>query len=273
MTWLVETFGVAKPVIGMIHLAPLPGTALYDDVRGVVAIIEGAKRDAEALQRGGIDAVLFGNEGDRPYRARVGPETIATVASAVTVVAPTLSVPFGVDVLWDPMATLAVAKATGASFAREVFTGLFGGDLGLWNTAAGDVFQYRRAIDAMHVRLLFTINAEFAAPIAPRSIAAVARSVAFSSLPDALCVSGPITGSPAPLEELRAAKAAGGTPVFANTGVRQETVADVLAIVDGCIVGTALKVDGVTWNAVDAARVRTLMDAARGADVSHRDVR
>jgi membrane complex biogenesis BtpA family protein len=263
--WLDEVFGIAKPVIGMIHLPPLPGTALYDDAAGVAGIIESAKRDAEALQQGGIHAVMFGNEGDRPYRTHVGPETVATVAAAVQAVAPTLSVPFGVDVLWDPMATLAVAKATGARFAREVFTGLFGGDLGLWNSAAGDLFQYRRAIDAAGVRLLFTINAEFAAPIAPREIAAVARSVAFSSLPDALCVSGPITGSPAPLAELRAAKeAAGAVPVFANTGVRAETVRDVLAIADGCIVGTALKVDGHTWNPVDPARVRAFMATARG---------
>ena len=266
MAWLAETFGVAKPVIGMIHLPPLPGTHLYDEARGVPDIVESARRDAEALQRGGIDAVMFGNEGDRPYRTRVGPETIATVAATVAAVAPGLSVPFGVDVLWDPLATLAVAKATGARFAREVFTGLYGGDLGLWNTAAGDVFQYRRAIDAGDVRLLFTVNAEFAAPIAPRPLAAVVRSVVFSSLPDALCVSGPITGLPAPLEELRAAReAAGETPVFANTGVRRETVADVLTVADGCIVGTALKVDGVTWNPVDEARVRDLMAAAREA--------
>src|SRR6476661_7187998 len=110
MSWLVETFGAAKPVIGMIHLPPLPGTALYDDARGMAWIIESARRDAEALQAGGIDAVMFGNEGDRPYRTKVGPETIAAVAAAVTAVAPGLSVPFGVDVLWDPRATLAVAK-------------------------------------------------------------------------------------------------------------------------------------------------------------------
>ncbi|HEX5501004.1 MAG TPA: BtpA/SgcQ family protein [Thermomicrobiales bacterium] len=266
MTWLAATFGMAKPVIGMIHLPPLPGTALYDDARGVRGIVESARRDADALQAGGIDAVMFGNEGDRPYRTRVGPETVATMAATVAAVAPGLSVPFGVDVLWDPVATLAVAKATGAAFAREVFTGVFGGDLGLWDTAAGEVFQYRRAIDAGGVRLFFTINAEFAAPVAPRPLAAVARSVAFSALPDALCVSGPLTGAPAPLEELRAAKEAAGTvPVFANTGVRRETVGDVLAVADGCIVGTALKVDGVTWNAVEPARVRALMAAARAA--------
>ena len=86
------------------------------------------------------------------------------------------------------------------------------------------------------------------------------------SLPDALCVSGPITGSPAPFEDLQAAKeAAGAVPVFANTGVRLDTIAETLARADGCIVGTALKTDGITWNNVDPARVRALMAAARTA--------
>ncbi|HEY8599198.1 MAG TPA: BtpA/SgcQ family protein, partial [Thermomicrobiales bacterium] len=120
MSWLLHTFGVAKPIIGMIHLPPLPGTALYDDAAGMAGIVASARRDAAALQEGGIDAVMFGNEGDRPYRTRVGPETIAAMAATVAVIAPELSVPFGVDVLWDPRATLAVAKATGARFAREV---------------------------------------------------------------------------------------------------------------------------------------------------------
>ena len=82
MTWLDEVFGVGKPVIGMIHLPPLPGTAQYDDGTGVAGIIASAKRDAEALQQGGIDAVMFGNEGDRPYRTRVGPETIAAAMTS-----------------------------------------------------------------------------------------------------------------------------------------------------------------------------------------------
>ena len=106
-------------------------------------------------------------------------------------------VPFGVNVLWDPRATLAVAAATGAAFAREIFSGAFAGDFGLWVRSAGDTFRYRREVSAEGCRLIFNINAEFAAPIAPRPLAEVARSVVFSSMPDALCVSGPITGQPA----------------------------------------------------------------------------
>ncbi len=170
------------------------------------------------------------------------------------------------SVLWDPKAALAVAMATGAGFVREVFTGVFSGDLGLWTTSCGEALRYRRNIHAGHVKLLFTINAEFAAPVGERDIASVAQSVVFSSLPDVLCVSGPITGQSGGLEELRTVKAASrGVPVFANTGVTADTVASILETCDGAVVGTYFKRDGVTWNAVDANRVKTLMDAAHAA--------
>ena len=177
-----------------------------------------------------------------------------------------LSVPFGVNVLWDPSATLAVAAASGAAFCREIFTGAFAGDFGLWVRCAGDAFRYRRQIGAEHVRMLFNINAEFAAPLAPRPVAEVARSVAFSSNPDAILVSGPITGQPATasaLAEVAAAVEPTGIPVLVNTGFKATNAADLLAYADGAIVGTSLKVDGVTWNPVDIERVRELMRTVR----------
>ena len=154
-------------------------------------------RDLEALQGGGIDAVMFCNENDRPYRLDADVASVAAMADVVASLRGELSVPFGVNVLWDPRATLAVAAATGAAFAREIFTGAFAGDFGLWVRSAGDAFRYRREVSAEGCRLIFNINAEFAAPLAPRPLADVARSVVFSSMPDALCVSGPITGQPA----------------------------------------------------------------------------
>ena len=129
-------------------------------------------RDLEALQGGGIDAVMFCNENDRPYRldADIAPRSRPCPTSSLRLRGE-LSVPFGVNVLWDPKATLAVAAATGAAFAREIFTGAFAGDFGVWVRTAGDAFRYRREVGAEGCRLLFNINAEFAAPLAPRPLA------------------------------------------------------------------------------------------------------
>jgi membrane complex biogenesis BtpA family protein len=175
-----------------------------------------------------------------------------------------VSVPFGVNVLWDPTATIAVAAATGASFCREIFTGAFAGDFGLWVRSAGDAFRYRKQVDAQHVRLMFNINAEFAQQLAPRPIADVAKSVVFDSNPDAILISGPITSQPAnasALAEVKEAIGASGVPILANTGFKASNAKEILRYADGAIVGSSLKVDGVTWNPVDEARVRDLIRA------------
>ena len=101
-------------------------------------------------------------------------------------------------------------------------------------------------------------------PVAPRDIGLTARSAVFSSLADAVCVSGVVTGSGVDVGQLRAAKDAVGddAAVIANTGVRPETVAEMLSVADACIVGTSLKRDGSTWNEVDAERVERLVTAA-----------
>lgn len=267
-SWLTQLTGQSKSIIGMVHLPALPGTPLYDPQGGMRAIRDHVRRDLDALQTGGIHAVMFCNENDRPYRLDADVSSVAAMADVVASVREEVVVPFGVDVLWDPRATLAVASATGAAFAREIFAGAFAGDFGLWVRSAGDAFRYRREIGAEGVRLLFNINAEFAAQLAPRPVPDVARSIAFSSNPDAICVSGPITGQQVNTSDLAAVHDAvqgTGVPVLVNTGFRADRAATLLEHADGAVVGSSLKVDGVTWNPVDKERVRALMQVVAEA--------
>ena len=170
--------------------------------------------------------------------------------------------PFGVNYLWDPSASVAIAAATGASFAREIFTGVFASDMGVWAPDAASAVRLRTSMGRPDLKLLFNINAEFAHALDQRPIELRARSAVFSSLADAILVSGPLTGQSADLSDLaRVADAVRPVPVFANTGVTLDTVAEVMRVADGCIVGTHLKVDGDTWNPVDGDRVRRFMDA------------
>jgi membrane complex biogenesis BtpA family protein len=175
-------------------------------------------------------------------------------------------VPFGVNVLWDPMASVALAAATGASFVREIFTGTYASDMGPWTPDAGKAMRYRDRLHRSDLAMLYNVSAEFAWSLDQRSLPDRARSAVFSSIPDAILVSGQITGEAAAMSDLEAVKKAlPDTPVLANTGVKHATVADVLKIADGCIVGSSLKVDGNTWNAVDAGRAAEFMRLARAA--------
>ncbi len=264
-TLFKELIGEEKPVIAMCHFPAMPGSPLYDAKGGVQAIKDWVARDVHNLQKGGVDAIMFCNEGDRPYNFKASPTTLATMASVIGQLLPEIQVPFGVDILWDPQAAIALAKATGARFVREVFTGVYASDMGLWNTNAGEDLRFRRNIDAQDVRLFFNINAEFAGFMGNRSLDLVAKSVVFSSLADVVCVSGTMTGQSARKSDLEVVKnAIPDTPVVANTGVSAENVKEILKVADGVIIGTALKHDGNTWNPVDPERVRRFMDAARG---------
>ena len=257
-----EFFGSkSKVVIAMAHIGALPGTPLYDAGGGMAKLIDDVGRDVEKLQAGGVDAIMFGNENDRPYKLVAPEEGIAGMTAVVAAIKPMLRVPFGVNYLWDPCASVAIAVATGASFAREIFTGVFASDMGLWAPRCADALRLRRNLGRPDLKLLFNINAEFAAPLDTRPIELRARSAVFSSLADAILVSGALTGQLADASELAiVCETIQTVPVFANTGVTIDNVKDVLAVADGCVIGTHFKVDGDTWNAVDGARVKRFME-------------
>jgi membrane complex biogenesis BtpA family protein len=260
MTNFKRVFGDNKPVIAMVHLLAMPGTPLYDEEGGVRRIVAEASQDLEALLAAGVDAVMFGNENDRPYELNVDMATTATMAYVIGQLRPLINVPFGVNVLWDPMSSIALAAATGASFIREICTGFYASDMGPWAGRSAEPMRYRNRLGCKGVAMLYNLSAEFAHSLDQRPLPARARSAVFSSIPDGVLVSGGITGEAPPMAQLEAVKRAlPTTPVLANTGVRHETVSDVFRVADGCIVGSSLKVDGYTWNSVDPERAKEFM--------------
>ncbi len=262
---LLDTFGTHKPVIAMVHFPALPGRPQHDRAAGRARLVDVVGRDLAALQDAGVDGLLFCNEADLPYQLAVGSEIPAAMAAVIGELRSSVRLPFGVNILWDARASLALARATGAAFIREVLTGVYESDLGMIAPAIGDLAAYRDAIGAGEVALFDNIAPEFASAIGSRGIADRARGAAFLGA-DAILISGPAAGVPFAMSDLAAAKeAVPDTTVVANTGVRAESIADIFAVADAVIVGTSLKVDGITWNAVDPARARRLMDAARSA--------
>lgn len=258
-----HVFGANKPVIGMVHIGALPGAPLHDPSLDLLAA---ARADLLALQAAGFDAVMFGNENDRPYEFDVDTASVATMAALIGALKSEISVPFGVNVLWDPMSSVALGAATGAAFVREIFTGTYASDMGPWTPDAGKAMRYRNRLGRSDMAMLYNVSAEFAHSLDQRPLADRARSAVFSSIPDAVLVSGQITGEAAALSDLEAVKAVlPDMAVMANTGVKHDTVSDVLAVADGCIVGSSLKVDGDTWNPIDPDRAHDFMKRVRQA--------
>jgi membrane complex biogenesis BtpA family protein len=258
--------GVKKPLIAMAHVPALPGTPLYAESEGVRGLVNHVRQEVSALVDAGFDAVMFCNENDRPYVLKADLVASAVMARVVTECAPK-TVPFGVDYLWDAECALAAAVATEARFMREVVTGVWESDMGLWNPDAASLLRHRRSLHADKLAIFMNVTPEFASSAGGRSPVEVARSVAVSSLPDAILISGPMAGAEPSMSTLADVRRAVPLeiPVLLNTGAREDNIAGFLEFADGCIVGSSLKVDGYTWNRVDPKRAEAFVRAARQA--------
>ena len=250
----------------MAHVPPLPGTPLFDAKLGVRGLIDQVKRDTDLLLEAGFDAILFCNEGDRPYQLHAGLEASAVMARVVTECRPS-DRPYGVDYLWDSQCALAIAVATDASFMREVINGTWESDMGLWEPDAAKLLRDRRSFGREDLAIFANITPEFASSIGVRTAGQMAKSTVVSSLADVILVSGPMAGSEPDLNVVAEVRASlpPEIPVLLNTGAKAGTIAKFFQHANGCIVGSDLKRDGYTWNEVDPERAKKFIDAARNA--------
>jgi uncharacterized protein len=237
-------------------------------------VLERARADARALTTGPVAAILVENYGDSPfYGGPVPPETVAALTAAVLAVRETAGLPVGVNVLRnDPAAALAIAAATGCAFIRvNVHTGGMYTDQGWIEGDAAGTLRLRERLDP-RVAILADVLVKHATPPPGLDLERAARDAWERGWADALIVSGPGTGEPTSLDHVRALRRVlPDAPVLVGSGVTEDTVAQVLDVAHGAIVGTALQDDdearagAAPGRSVDAARVRRLMDAAARA--------
>lgn len=258
---LPQWSNIRKPVIGMLHLPPLPGSPNY---RGdLSAIREHVLRDADALVSGGAQGLMLENFGDMPFfPQRVPALTVAHMAALALDVRRRFDVPLGINVLRnDGRGALAIAHAVGAEFIRvNILCGARVTDQGLIQGIAHDLLRDRALLGATRIRILADVDVKHSAPLAAIPLEDEARDALERGGADGLIVSGSGTGRPADVGKLERVKAvAGKSPVFVGSGVTAETIPSLLPFADGFIVGTSLKRDGVPSHPVDPARVRELM--------------
>lgn len=261
---LEELFAERRPLIGMIHLLPLPGAPRWggsmDDV------VERALDDAQALVQGGIDGLIVENYLDAPfYPGTVPAETIAALSVAAREVVLAVSVPVGVNVLRnDTVASIAVACATGARFVRvNVHTGVMLGDQGPLYGEAHETLRLRQRLGA-EIALVADVMVKHATPPPGLDLEQAARDARDRGLADGLIVTGQATGAATGAERIRTVKeAVPDAPVWIGSGLSPENVAELLPLADGAIVGSTLMREGRAGQPVEIERVRRLVDAAQ----------
>jgi membrane complex biogenesis BtpA family protein len=263
---LSDMFGVEKPIVGMVHLWPLPGAPGYTGY-GMGTILDHAQRDAEALLEGGVDGLIVENMWDLPYYAttEIPIAGIAAQAVAAQKIVEMTDVPVGINVIhngWS--AELAIAVAAGAVFVRVCI--LAGARL--WDTGdldhgcAAELLRRRKDLRAEQIKLFADVDKKHSLPFPGLDLRTHIEWTEFYRA-DALIVSGRMTGAAPPLEKVRRAKELATRPILMGSGTTAENIAGFLLYADGAIVGSSLKVDGIVENGVDVERVRRYMTAVR----------
>ena len=250
-------------VIGMIHVAALPGTPRHR--ASLADIVAQALAEANIYRDAGIHALMLENMHDIPYVQQPGTEVtaaMAVIAREVKRACPDL--PLGVQILaGGNRAALAVALAAGADFIRaEAFVFGHVADEGYMDSCAGDLLRYRKALGAEQIAIFTDIKKKHSAHAitADVDIVQTAQAAEFF-LTDGLILTGATTGAAASVEELRAVAAVAQTPILIGSGITAENLADYQPHADAVIVGSYVKQGGHWANAPDPARIRALMTA------------
>lgn len=263
-TWS-DIWPAGSPLIGMVHLLPLPGSPAWNGRMGQV--IDRARRDATALASAGFDGLIVENYADVPFmRGRVPPVTVAAMTRCLLAVASEVELPLGVNVLRnDPAAALGIAAATDARFVRvNVHCGAMWTDQGLIEGDAAGTLRLRSAL-GVETAILADVHVKHATPPHGESISAAAKDGWHRGRADALIVSGTGTGAPTDPGDLATVRlAVPDAPVLVGSGATPANAQSLLEDAAGLIVGSAVMHDGVAGTGVDPARAADFVTAARG---------
>ena len=261
---LTQTFKTSNPIIGVVHLLPLPTAPTWGG--SLKAVLDRAEREATALASGGVDGLIVENFFDAPFcKDQVDPAVVSAMSLIVARLQHMVTLPIGINVLRnDARSALAIATCTQSQFIRvNVLTGVMATDQGLIEGRAHELLRYRRELGS-DVKIFADVLVKHARPLSSPNLTVAVQDTIERGLADAVILSGWATGSPPSLEDLELASAAAhGTPVFIGSGADWENVSTLLRAADGVIVSSSLKRQGRREQPIDPIRVGRFVEAAR----------
>jgi membrane complex biogenesis BtpA family protein len=261
---LISLFDTPKPVIGVIHLLPLPTSPRWGS--SLKEVINRAEQEATALAAGGVQGIIVENFFDAPFtKDRVDPAVVSAMSLIVHRVKQMVGIPVGINVLRnDGHSAMAIASCVGAQFIRvNVLTGVMATDQGIIEGDAYKLLRYRRELGT-DVKIFADVLVKHAQPISVAQISTAVHDTIHRGLADAVILSGWATGHPPTTEDLKEAKlSCVDTPLFVGSGATWENVPQLMQYADGVIVSSSLKRNGQIQQAIDPIRVSRFVDAVR----------
>ncbi|MGF1602439.1 MAG: photosystem I biogenesis protein BtpA [Thermosynechococcaceae cyanobacterium] len=261
---LQQLFKSPNPVIGVVHLLPLPTSPRWGG--SLKTVIARAEQEAAALAAGGVDGLIIENFFDAPFvKDQVDPAVVSAMSLVVQRVMNLVALPIGINVLRnDACSAMAIATCTGAQFIRvNVLTGVMATDQGLIEGQAHKLLRYRRELGS-EVKILADVLVKHARPLGTPNLTTAVRETIERGLADGVILSGWATGSPPNLGDLELAMdAAQGVPVLIGSGADWENIPSLIQSADGVIISSSLKRHGQIDQPVDPIRVSRFVESMR----------
>ncbi|MBD2774677.1 photosystem I biogenesis protein BtpA [Iningainema tapete] len=261
---LYQIFKTRVPIIGVVHLLPLPTSPHWSG--SLKTVIDRAEQEATALASGGVDGIMVENFFDVPFtKNSVDPAVVSAMTLIVQRIQNLVTLPIGINVLRnDALSAMAIATIVKAQFIRvNVLTGVMATDQGLIEGVAHQLLRYRRELGS-DVKILADVLVKHARPLSSVNLTNAVCDTIQRGLADAVILSGWATGDPPNLEDLELAMdAANGTPVLIGSGATVENIATLMQAADGVIVSSSLKRRGRREQPIDPHRVSQFVEAAR----------
>lgn len=265
--WIKEIFGVQKPIIGMIHLLPLPGSPFYQKNK-IKEIVERAVNEAKTLERAGVDGLQVENMWDHPYLkdSEIGHETTASLAVAAYAIINEVNIPVGINChLNGNIQALAASVASGARWVRAFeLANAYISNAGIIEASGPEVLRYRRFIGGEDIKILGDVMVKHGSHFitSDRDIKEQAHDLEVFKA-DAVIVTGGATGQKPSLKDIRLVKGSVTIPVFVGSGLTADNIVDYISVIDGAIVGSEFKEEGKWQNPVSYERAKHFMDKVR----------
>jgi uncharacterized protein len=260
-------FGCEKPVIGCIHLLPLPGSPGYNG--DMKAIFAAALEEAEIYRTNNLHGIIIENFRDNPfYPGDLPPEAIAAMAAVARDIRKVFKQPIGINALRnDASAAIAIAVGAEADFIRvNIHTGAAVTDQGIIQGQAHETLRLRKNLGSK-VLIFADVHVKHAKPLVDRGIEIETRELVERGMADAIIVSGAFTGSETDLFEAGTVKQISGLPVLIGSGTRPDNLEKFYPVADGFIVGSYFKENGQAINRIDPERVKEFMERFRAIGV------
>jgi len=247
-------------LFGMIHLPRLT----FDSDTHLDELVDYAITEGKKLEEAGFDALMIENFNDAPFpKTRVSDLVLSKMSVILYQLRKEVNIEIGVNILRNGCEqALVLATLHNCDYIRcNIWESAYVTDQGIIETPAYEVIRSKKILNS-EVKILADALVKHAKPLGTTSVIEAAKNVNSRGGAHGIIVSGVATGAPPDPKQIEELNSIGIKP-FVGSGFSSELTEVYRGKIAGAIIGTSIKIDGVTTNPIDPERAKAFINAMK----------